>query len=566
MQQLTMTFVLAASWLTSLLTLFQPQTADARGSITGQVVDADTHVSLPGVSVGSRALGWVTTDDTGHYRLTNVPPGLVPVHIQGNFTTFSLTPALHVTVQSGKETADVDFEVRLTASISGRVVDESGVPIANAKVLAVHQEYTSSGTPYSDGEFASGELTRTFDDSATTNQDGFYTLPMVRAGLPHRLLAFVPRIYANPVSTVAENRSSRPTLLAATYYPSASTYDSALPVTLYSGQRAENVDIHMPRMKPFCMRAVLRTDDGPAPMFFAVQEHELAQEYEEHAVFPWMVSGKTGANGVVRVCDLYPGSFRLVASDQRPANPPRGASAMAPVTVVDADVDIGTVQVKPPITITGEAVWERRATAERSAPTINVNTAPPQLFLRERARGCANSVFSVNVMQDKRYSLIVRCLPAGAYVKDIVYNGTSIRQGAFVPSTFKPPIMQFIVGDDGGSITATVQRDSSKPYRPVWILIAPVNARLPADLAGLLVLGRADENGSFTARGLSPDVYRVLATPNLPAYIVQNSGEPVVNKTPEGLAKVAAAMPLGQVVTLGPRGGLAVSLTPRSTE
>jgi len=134
-------------FLLLLLAGFGPQTQTPKGSISGRIIDADTKMPLQGVRVGSQKLGWVPTDAGGRYALRDVAPGDAIVAVlesNGGYLNMTLTPPKTVTVKDGRETSGVDFKVRLDGTISGRVFNENGEPLAGIRVAVVERAISTA--------------------------------------------------------------------------------------------------------------------------------------------------------------------------------------------------------------------------------------------------------------------------------------------------------------------------------------------------------------------------------------------------------------------------------------
>jgi protocatechuate 3,4-dioxygenase beta subunit len=540
-------YVCVIAWL-ALQALTQPSST---GSISGRVVDADTGAPVVGARVGSRDVGWHPTGADGRYVLTQVPPGTATVGVQesnGGYTAFSLTPWRSVTVTAGRDTPGVDFRVRLDASVSGQVVDGNGEPLPGIKVVAVTREYSREG-PYGGGEHANGDLWYFRVGSATTDDRGRYSIAGLFAGRPYRLLAFRPRGYAPPIADAPKDPRSRKTTLVPSYYPAASSFETAAPVVLQSLERREHVDIQMPRAASFCVETVLTRSGSPAAMKFSVEEEDL-HRLESHATtsVPWSTSGTSGSDGRVRVCDLAPGTFRLSAADTlNPYYKPQYAATVA-FAIDKQDVRIAPVSAEPLATIAGDVVWDDKPPAESYKLPSSAGTVPRVGDLTG-PRASAKGEFAFDVVPGSRYSLWIGGLRPPLYVKDILHDGTSILRSSLVPGLATSGRLQIRVGHDGSSISARVHDRDGLPVARSWVLILSRSAKSEAELATAMWVGRADDTGLYTARGLPPDTYAVLASEDLPPAIVSNS-DVKVEKTPETMAALLRARAGARLVKL----------------
>ena len=523
-----------------LLALHAPLQPATTGSISGRVVDADSGSPLVGAKVGSRKTGWHPTDGDGRYVVTNVPPGsadLTVLESNGGYVAFSLTPSRIVTVTAGKEATNVDFRVRLDASAAGRVVDGNG-PLSGIKVVAVTREYSREG-PYGGGEYANGHLWYFRMGIATTDDRGRYRIAGLHAGRPYRFVAFRPRSYAAAISDAPRDPKSRTPTLVVTYHPSASTFETAVPVVLQSLERRENVDIQIARAPSFCVEGVLTREGQPAAMKFFVEEDDI-HRLEAHATTSvlWRTSGTAGSDGRIRVCDLAAGSYRLTAADTlNPFDKPQQI-ATVPIAIAKEDVRLPPVIAEPPVTVSADVVWDDKPPADVKRLPSYVGTMP---FVGRPgvSRMAESGEIALQLVPATEYSLTTGVRPP-LYVKDILHDGVSILRSSFVPGRGAGRL-QVRVGHDSASIAARVQDRKGLPVARSWVWILSSSARTEAELATAMWIARTDDAGLYTARGLPPDTYAVLASEDLPPAIDAFSAGVKVEKTPETMAALLRA-------------------------
>ena len=84
-----------------------PGANTALGSVSGRVMDADSGAPLAGVEIGTRTLGWVTTDADGRYAIPGIRPGPVQVWIRGDRISSALAAPKTVTVTSGRRSRNL---------------------------------------------------------------------------------------------------------------------------------------------------------------------------------------------------------------------------------------------------------------------------------------------------------------------------------------------------------------------------------------------------------------------------------------------------------------------------
>jgi hypothetical protein len=546
----------------ALLALHAPLQPATTGSISGRVVDADSGSPLVGAKVGSRETGWHPTNGDGRYVLRDLPSGSVSINVlgsNGGYTAFSLTPSRTVTVTAGKEATDVDFRVRLDASAAGQVVDGNGEPLPGISVVAVTREYSREG-PYGGAESANGHLWYFRVGSSTTDDRGRYTIEGLHAGRPYRFLAFRPRSYAAAISDAPRDPESRRPTLVATYHPSASTFETAVPVVLHSLERRGHVDIQVARAPSFCIETVLTSEGAPAAMKFLVEEDDI-HRLESHATtsVAWRTSGASGSDGRIRVCDLAAGSFRLTAGNTvNPFDKP-AYTATIPVSIGKEDVRLPPVIAEPPVTIGVDIVWDDKPPADAKRLPASVRTMPV-VGLLAGGRKPESGERSLQVVPGTHYSLWIGPRPP-TYVRDILHDGVSILRASFVPGRGAGRL-QVRIGHDAATIDARVQDRKGQPVPRSWVWILSSSARTEAELATAMWIGRADEAGLFSARGLPPDSYAVLASEDLPPAVVSNDSTAKVEKTPETMAALLRARAGAKPVRLRSNESVDVTVVP----
>ncbi len=109
------------------------------------------------------------TDDTGHYTIAGLPTGDFVVvagagsdYLPQAYSEGGTEPT-PVHVNAGEETTGIGFALSAGGGITGRVTDEAGAPIANAKVRAIDPDTHARG-------------------GARTDEDGNYSISGLKTG------------------------------------------------------------------------------------------------------------------------------------------------------------------------------------------------------------------------------------------------------------------------------------------------------------------------------------------------------------------------------------------------
>lgn len=158
-------------------------------TVEGVVTDATSGTGVPRINVCASTAtsdpinnGCTTTGSDGHYRLVGIPTGEYELRLEPEFgagdpdylrhyypaaPSLDGGPALHLT--DGSTMTGVDTTMERGGTISGKVVNEAGEPVAGVSVC----------TYPIFGEANFGEC---FGGRATTASDGTYTIHAVRSG------------------------------------------------------------------------------------------------------------------------------------------------------------------------------------------------------------------------------------------------------------------------------------------------------------------------------------------------------------------------------------------------
>lgn len=506
-----------------------PRPPGPDGSVSGRVLDADTGAPLKDVGVVAQEAGLgesAKTDTEGRYTVTGVSPGKHTIAVYGlrRWPNLGSSDAI---VQKGATTPNVDFRVRFEGAISGRVLDGGGDPVVGMPVMVIGREYYA------------GALRYFSDGYAVTNDRGEYAIQDVRAGRTVFVLAETRKQYKSAISDAPPTPALRIPAYRATYYPSAESVQSATAIRLHSSERRENVDIRILRSPSYCVDAVLMATGTPASLNFKVTDELTSSAYLTPGSSS---SGPPGvasrADGKIRVCGLYPGTFRIAAFHRAGTTPDLfGATT---VSIGKDDVHDVKVAAVVPATVPAEVAWAGPPPEPSTPvqfqfwPQPVSNDSMPGRSLRPEVPG----QFTFDGLQPVEYAVRMFLGPAtvvpNGYIKDITYGSQSVFHLPWKIGAAEPGARVLItVANDGGFIKATGPPGSH-------IVIVPAAATSEAIVADSLVV---DKTGP-----LAPGKYYVFATADL------------IDNTPESIAAIWRARTSARQVEVAPKSTVEVTL------
>jgi hypothetical protein len=218
--------------------------------------------------------------------------------------------------------------------------------------------------------------------SATTDSQGNYHLNRaVKPGGVYALLADPVLRGMPPISDVPEDPAKRDPVLAPVYYMKSGFIEGAVTISPLSGQKIEDLDIEVERVKSYCVEGVTLAEGKAASMFFEIAPPEIVPAPVGLGTFVFrspQATSMTGPEGQFRVCGLPPGEYRLTASStNRPAGPSQHQLfAAMPVSITDRDLVKLQVDALPDFSVSGDVVWDGEAPAKQETAQVQVSLLP----------------------------------------------------------------------------------------------------------------------------------------------------------------------------------------------
>lgn len=321
------------------------------GVISGRLTAADTRAALRGAEVTAMRMTesgvlidpagqqTVMTDDDGRFAFTGLRLGTWKVTASrtgyipwqfGQRRPFQSPPPIELS--PGRERMVADFILPRASAIAGRVYDESGEPVMNARVTAYRARMRQGRR----------QLEPVGHPDQSDDTGGF------------RIYGLAPGQYYVAASLrVAPADSIVDTTYAPTYYPGTGNLAEAQRITLQVGGEAFAGFQLLPVRRLRITGSVFTSGGAPARAFLT-----LVSEAAEHGV-PLGMGGATRSDGTFTLPDVAPGRYTLFASLREDAP---GESAEIPLTVGFDDVTGLTLVTAPAASIRGTFVADAGVT------------------------------------------------------------------------------------------------------------------------------------------------------------------------------------------------------------
>jgi hypothetical protein len=516
-------------------------TAPPKGAITGVVRDTATGAPVPEAEVftssGGRQVRAVT-DQQGKYALRDIEAGpslRVSASVRPAGGGFPLSNTRFANLLPGQTVDGFDFRIPSPCDITGRVLDENGEPVPGLSVWLIARIYRLGAMRY------------VYTGSGSTDDLGIYHVRNVQAGRPYLLVATRKSVRLDAISTAPRDPKFRRPAITPSFYPNARSIESAEAITVRPGETREGIDIRLVRTTSYCIDGVLETGMGPGEVSFSVAEtRPNTGSSGDGAMYIARPNGKTGTDGKFRVCDLHPGDYEIEASTwgARPTNMSEYESfSTANFTIKDEDLHNLRLQAQGLVSLTGEVVWDGDADQNAPPATLNFDLESVTRTVRPSAKVTAPGPFVIQNMILDDFSIRVRGIPSGAYLKEMTYGSHDLLLEPLHPGTaIGNAGMRVVLARDGGSVSVRATNHDGAPVGDAQIVILPSKALSEAAVADAMQSGQSDQTGRWTSGTLPPGKYFILAL-TAPA-----------NRTPESISKLWGSRNKAYELDLGPHG------------
>jgi hypothetical protein len=426
----------------------------------------------------------------GTYRMTAEPGPSRPAYPSRAFGATGLLPNMGtpIDVAEGQVLERMDFRLPRGGVMTGRVVDDLGDPVANARVTAAQRIY--------------GRATLVSRTAAQTDDLGRF-----------RLFGLQPGDYVLTADGPWDNRpvpNDEPARPLTTYHPGVLSAADASVVTLRGGQELTDLDIQLARGRTYRVSGTVVDSQGR-------QGNRVSLSLWKRSPFGgWQDMRGTGLqpDGTFTFMDFTPGEYLLQARGL--PNVQGGAAvgeyARVPVVLGDADITGLAVVTQPGVSVAGSVVVQDGAAAD-AIRNLQLSASAAQLELEmgtsTTTRVAADGSFTLSNLIGP---VLIRPTGASGFsLKAVMLGGTEITD---TPTELKPSDsgrLQIILTQRSSELAGRVTDEAHAPVRRgVVILLSEDRERWNVRaVTTKLVPIRPD--GTFRVQGLVAGRYLAVA-------------------------------------------------------
>jgi hypothetical protein len=425
-----------------------------------------------------------------------------------------------LTFEAGQHATGVELRLIPLGVIWGRVVDETGEPVARAVIDVLENRYNA------------GKRTLFLVKGLATDDRGEYRFSGLAPGSYYLRASRTdqdPPLYGD----IADRGPGRQRVFTAAYYDGARDLARASSLVLRPGGELGHVDIQIRHAMIYSIR-------GRAPAGYQVALGPRAGE--PGGAYATRRSRRD--NQSFEIAGLPPGSYTVRAGRNDPDSRQTTLYAMRRVEITDNDVEGVDLTNPTAVEIAGEV---------RTAAGAVTVLAPLRVVLEPEVSGPAlrttaivkdDGTFTISGHPDRYYVRMEA--PDGTYLKSVKIGDRAAADHRLNPGS-DTGRLTLSVATDTGRISGIVTDDQGAPAARAAVTLIP-DQSLPfwADLARTAT---ADTSGSFAIRNVVPGDYRLFA------WSDAESGAPFDVE----FRKAFEAR--GEPVRVDPGGGVVIKLT-----
>ena len=439
----------------------------------------------------------------GEYEIREVPAGRYTISVaRGGYLPSQYGQKRHgeqgipVDIANGAVLERINITLERAGVISGRVLDETGEPVAGAAIYTMQWQFFRGRRQLVPANMGPGMRT---DDT------GMYRISPLAPG-EYLVMALFRETW------VADDRDKQALGYAPSYYPGTTSVAAAQRIKVVAGQEVSAIDFSLVPGRAATISGTVVTADG-APL--AAATIGVTQEVigPGGSSMSMIANTRAGADGTFKIRDVSPGQYILRAGGPESDRGAETASMNLTVTGADIDglvlgadaggliagrvvADNGTaLPAPPPSVIASSATFERSSVTVLPAENGRVDAGGR--FVRRAATGPA--------------FIRMSGLPSGWAVKSVVMGAqditttpVEIRAGQTLGD------ITVVVSNRLPSVTGAVTDANGRPS-DAPVLLFPADPAQWHEAADTVRTARADRTGTYRFDRVRPGDYLIVA-------------------------------------------------------
>jgi hypothetical protein len=504
-------------------------------SVAGQVVSAVTGepIRRASVSLIRSELAPGETEPTtystqsnsgGQFALKDIEPGkyLLTANRSGyiHFTYGArdpMRPGAALSLIRQQHMTDLALKLTPQAVIMGRIMDDEGEPVENARVALQGYRYINGRKQL----MATG-------GGNTTNDLGEYRVFGVAPGKYYLSAAMLAeQMFAGNRSASAGPEED----FVPTYYPGTVDPAAASQLDVPAGGQLRGIDLVLSKGRTVHVKGHI-THGLPGRQNVSIF---LTPRNNFGPMRAPMRNNRIDAAGNFDIGDVRPGQYYLTAGLNEGGMNRR--QARVPVDVGAANVEGLNIVIGPGITVKGHLRAEGDSAAvDLSKVQLNLQPREPGGIMfgpAGQGKPNADGLFEFSNAAPDRYTLFVFGLPSGAYVKAIRSGQVDVlASGLDLTSGTPPADLEIVISPKAAAVKGVAQNpNTGNPMPGAMVVLIPQDQQRREQPTNYK-FATSDQNGVFSLTDLTPGEYKAYAWEDIEigAYMDPDFMKPIEEK------------------------------------